>query len=621
MEQNAKQQIAEQLRNSATVLVTVSQNPSVDQLASAIGLSLMLDALGKHTTAVYSGQTPNTMEFLHPEKMFDDSVDGLRDFIISLSKQKADKLRYKVEDDVVKIFITPYKGKLSQDDLEFSQGDFNVDLVVALGVTKRDDLDRAITAHGRILHDASIVTINNGPETGNLGSVNWSDDAASSLSEMLVSISEALKGGLLNAEMSTAFLTGIVAATERFKNERTTPKVMTMAAQLMAAGANQQLIANNLNLNGNDKDSKPKTDANGGDEENAVELHEAEEEPQSKKEKPADTPSEEDSHPKPLVDDKQDESEKHSDKPDDDDVLADIEKEFGAAKEHKGGASEQEQEDEDPAIKQLETELAQDATTTLKDIEQQVHSIHEEPAEEPQTTPQESGVEEQQDTQQFPETQKKDQQDDVLKRIGAVHNEQRQESTFQPAMGGTFNATSEQAHLDAEQERRRNLNRQMLSHDIHPAGTQGQQEPQQAEENGSDNQVDQARQAVQEAVGSSFNPAGNPIQSLNAQQIPQDGAQLSNNYSPPSPQSGYQQPMPPQGPPQMPQQQYQMPPQQGQQNTFAIPPQQQGYPQQPMQNYPQQQNSNQFYPPQNNGQQQGPPPMPPGGPPPMPPMQ
>jgi hypothetical protein len=41
-------------------------------------------------------------------------------------------------------------------------------------------------------------------------------------------------------------LTGIVAATDRFSNNRTSSRVMTIAAQLMGAGANQQLIASKL---------------------------------------------------------------------------------------------------------------------------------------------------------------------------------------------------------------------------------------------------------------------------------------------------------------------------------------------------------------------------------------
>lgn len=241
-----KQQVSEKIRQAANVLVTVRTNPSVDELAAAIGLTLMLNKLEKHATAVFSGQVPSTLEFLKPEETIETNTDSLRDFIVSLDKAKADKLRYKVEENVVKIFITPYRTSITQDDLEFTQGDFNVDVVLALGVTQREELDQAITAHGRILHDATVVTVIAGQKESELGNINWQDTAASSLSEMLVSISEALQGGLIDSQIATAFLTGIVAETERFSNPKTSPKVMTMAAQLMAAGANQQLIANEL---------------------------------------------------------------------------------------------------------------------------------------------------------------------------------------------------------------------------------------------------------------------------------------------------------------------------------------------------------------------------------------
>src|SRR3982751_3927601 len=153
METPAKQQVVERLKQATNVLVTVSNNPSVDQLAACIGLTLLLNKMGKHATAVFSGKVPSTIEFLKPEETIEKNTDSLRDFIIALDKGKADKLRYKVEDNVVRIFITPYKTSISQEDLEFSQGDFNVDVVVALGVKQQEDLDESITAHGRILHD------------------------------------------------------------------------------------------------------------------------------------------------------------------------------------------------------------------------------------------------------------------------------------------------------------------------------------------------------------------------------------------------------------------------------------------------------------------------------------
>ncbi|MGZ6005005.1 MAG: DHH family phosphoesterase, partial [Candidatus Saccharimonadales bacterium] len=187
--------------------------------------------------------------FLQPEKTLEKTTDSLRDFIIALDKSKADKLRYKIEDKFVKIFITPYHTSLSDKDLEFSQGDFNVDVVLALGVKKRDELDKTIVEHGRILHDATVISINNVPGA-DLGAINWVQTSASGLSEMMVVLSEDLKDEqlpkIVDQQIATCFLTGIVAQTDRFSNAKTSPQTMSLAAKLMNAGANQQLIATKL---------------------------------------------------------------------------------------------------------------------------------------------------------------------------------------------------------------------------------------------------------------------------------------------------------------------------------------------------------------------------------------
>lgn len=257
---NAKQLIAERLHQATNVLITVKNNPSVDELSAALALTLMLNKLDKHATAVFSGAMPPAMNFLEPNKTFEHNVDSLRDFIIALDKEKADRLRYKVENDVVKIFITPYRSVITDKDLQFSQGDFNVEVIVALGVESREDLDRAITAHGRILHDATVITINNRNEQSNLGVIDWKDPATSSISEMMVGLADQLDPKMLDAQMSTALLTGIVAATDRFSNKKTTPHSMTIAAELMGAGANQQLIANNLQQTATKPEEKPVSD-------------------------------------------------------------------------------------------------------------------------------------------------------------------------------------------------------------------------------------------------------------------------------------------------------------------------------------------------------------------------
>jgi hypothetical protein len=244
---NIKSQVVEKIKGATNILVTVSSNPSVDQLTACLGMTLWLNKLGKHATAVFSGDIPNAIEFLQPEVTLEKTTDSLRDFIIALDKSKADKLRYKVEDRVVKIFITPYRTSLSSSDLEFSQGDFNVDAILALGVTKQDDLDNAIVAHGRILHDATVISMNT-TDSGGIGLINWHDAASSSLCELIYDLGQVLDISKIDPQIATALLTGIVAETNRFSNNKTSPQTMSVAAALMGAGANQQLVANKLEV-------------------------------------------------------------------------------------------------------------------------------------------------------------------------------------------------------------------------------------------------------------------------------------------------------------------------------------------------------------------------------------
>lgn len=238
-------EVARKIGESHNVLIAISSDPSVDELAAAIGLSIYLDKLGKRATAIYSGSTPNALEFLKPEETFEATADTLQDFVIALNKDKADHLRYKLDGDYVKIYITPYRHRLSEEDLDFSYGDYNVDLVLALDVANGIDLDEALREHGRIMHDAVIINITTG-NPGKFGEIEWSDKKSSSVSEMIARLLYGINDAKIEKEEATAFLTGIVAATNRFSNAGTTPDTMRMASRLMESGANQQLISKNI---------------------------------------------------------------------------------------------------------------------------------------------------------------------------------------------------------------------------------------------------------------------------------------------------------------------------------------------------------------------------------------
>ncbi|MBQ3294021.1 hypothetical protein IJG96_02730 [Candidatus Saccharibacteria bacterium] len=238
--------VLEKIDDAESVLVALSNDPSVDEIAAAMGLSMVLDEAGKHVTAIYSGKTPNVLQFLKPEERFETGTESLQDFVIAMNKDKADLLLYKIDGDFVKVYVTPYKTTISGDDIEFSRGDYNVDLVISLNVPAATELDAALKEHGRIMHDATSINVTNGA-AGKFGDVEWVDAKASSISEMVSKLAFELVDKM-DAATATALLTGLVAATDRFKNPATTPDAMVLAAKLRGAGADQQLVV--LNVHG-----------------------------------------------------------------------------------------------------------------------------------------------------------------------------------------------------------------------------------------------------------------------------------------------------------------------------------------------------------------------------------
>jgi len=461
----AKQQIVDKIKDSSNILVTVSTDPSVDELSAALGLTLLLNKMDKHATAVFSGAVPPAITFLDPQKTFENTVDSLRDFIIALDKEKADHLRYKVDGDVVKIFITPYRTTISSDDLDFSQGDYNVELVLALGVKNQDHLDNALSAHGRILHDATVVTISAGSEKSELGSIDWREENASSLSEMLVTLADGLKSGkaLLDEQIATSFLTGIVAATDRFSNNKTSSKVMTVAAQLMGAGANQQLIASKLEeAHEIGQDAKPEpsstkeensdgtTDLSEGKSTKVNKKKAAEKQPEPEAEKP-----------------KEDDGSltiSHEKKGDVDEVAAQTEEE-----QRKAAAEAAEEELAKQAREVPEKQQSEAAAKAEENLANQLAGVA--PAASSTNTPSvadlqkdlaEASSELDEASQQPPSSAIAEPAPAPLS--GAVSEEMWKNKDAAPLMGGVLNATTEQAANDKRQEIEADRNRTILSH-------------------------------------------------------------------------------------------------------------------------------------------------------------
>ncbi len=248
MELTPKQQTTEQIRAAEKILILTHFNPDGDALGALLALYLILKKLDKDVTAVVPETVPATFSFMPNIGEVHNSYSGTKDFIITIDTRKTsvDRLGYKhiPEENKLNIVITPHSGTFRREDVTFSYGSFKYDLIIVLDSSDLERLGPLYEGQNALFYETPVINIDHHAGNDFFGKINWVDLTATSTSEILVSLIESLarEKPLLDEDIATALLTGIITDTGSFQNANTTPKSLTVAAQLVAAGGRQQEI-------------------------------------------------------------------------------------------------------------------------------------------------------------------------------------------------------------------------------------------------------------------------------------------------------------------------------------------------------------------------------------------
>ena len=236
MELSPKQQVTELIRKFNRILVVTHARPDGDALGSLLAVQTVLDRLGKDVTAVMRDDIPEMLQFLPGLDRVAKDVAGGRDLVVSVdtSKTPVDKLKYNTRDGKLNVIISPKEGgHYEESDVSVTSGSFNFDLIIVLD-------------YPDLFYETPVVNIDHHPSNDYFGAVNLVDLTATSTSEILVGVIEALGESLLDEDVATQLLTGLITDTGSFQNANTTPKSLTVSAQLVAAGGRQQEIVQHV---------------------------------------------------------------------------------------------------------------------------------------------------------------------------------------------------------------------------------------------------------------------------------------------------------------------------------------------------------------------------------------
>ncbi len=239
-----KEQIIEQIKKSETILLCVAKNPNGDALGSALGFYLALKKLGKKTDVISPTPILEKYSFLPSSNLITHKLEGARDyiFLVDIEKDKLQQLRYEIQDNKLKIFITAKDGNLNEKSARLESSKFKYDLIIALGTADLENLGNVYDENSELFYEAPVVNIDNNPSNEYFGKINLVDVAVSSTSEIVYNIISELDEKLFDENIATNLLAGIISKTDSFQNKNTTPKAFLTAASLIAKGANKEDI-------------------------------------------------------------------------------------------------------------------------------------------------------------------------------------------------------------------------------------------------------------------------------------------------------------------------------------------------------------------------------------------
>lgn len=243
------QQITELIKKSHHILITIKKDYSIDAIASALALYLVLKKQDKLVDIVCDDfSLPKNLGFLPQTKHINSKINSLQKFVISIDtkKDKIDEFSYDIEKDKLKIYITPKAGSFSKENLKAENSQYKYDLIITLDTPDLDSLGKVYRNFTDFFYNTSIINIDHKAENEHFGQINLTNLNTVATSEILFNLINSIDKNLLDSQVATCLLTGMISKTRSFKTANVTPKTLEVASQLLAAEADRDAIIKSL---------------------------------------------------------------------------------------------------------------------------------------------------------------------------------------------------------------------------------------------------------------------------------------------------------------------------------------------------------------------------------------
>jgi len=244
-----EQQIFEQIKKASNILVTFKKTWNGDAVASALAMYLFLKKMDKQVDLVAEKFSLDKLySFLPGYTEIKNSLLNLRKFIISLdiTNTKVSQIKYKQEESKLNFIISPKDGFFTESDITSGASGFKYDLIIVLDTPDLESLGRIYDNNTEFFYQTPIINIDHSSTNEEFGQINFIELTAVSTSEIVFSLFESFGRDLIDENIATCLLAGLIAETKSFKTNNVTPRALMAASALMSLGARREEIVNNL---------------------------------------------------------------------------------------------------------------------------------------------------------------------------------------------------------------------------------------------------------------------------------------------------------------------------------------------------------------------------------------
>jgi bifunctional oligoribonuclease and PAP phosphatase NrnA len=253
---SAHQQIFEQIKKAKNILVTFSSAWNGDGLGSSLAFYLFLKKIGKKVEIISSKSEIGTamevktkaFSFLPGFTDIKRIAREMNKFVISLNlaKAKIKGVKYRLEAGAAKFIITPQKGSFTEEDVKVEAEGAKYDLVIALDTPDMESLGKLFNENTQFFYSTPIINIDHHSANEEYGQINLVQINAVATAEIVLALLAAYEENLIDADIATCLLTGIISKTKNFKTSNITPDTLAATSSLISREARREEIVNKL---------------------------------------------------------------------------------------------------------------------------------------------------------------------------------------------------------------------------------------------------------------------------------------------------------------------------------------------------------------------------------------